>query len=194
MKKKKVKRKRPPRDPLRETFEAMLRRLGIGEWDLVLVGDGSGSNWQHECGWACLAFEASTFERRVFYGAMNKGTVNTAEMMAYLQPLCWYISKDQDNKTTGARVIHIITDSQYVEKRGPSGNAGAKKNHIMWSVLDLIKRQGYVMHWHHVPRDSVAANQFSDLLSRAARLQIKNGKILADTERKLPVQNCNPWE
>jgi ribonuclease HI len=180
-----------------ETFEAMLERLGIEEWDLVLVGDGSGSNWKRECGWGCVAFEANTLTRRVFYGAMNLGTVNVGEMMAYLQPLTWYLSRNQDegkNKASRSRVIHIITDSEYVKTRGENGNVGSKRNHIMWSVLDLIKRQGYVMHWHHVPRDTVALNMYADLLSKAARLQIKGGRAHAATERQLAVEQCNQWE
>ena len=196
-KKKKTRKPCSPLDPMKETFEALLQRLGIEEWDLVLIGDGSGSNWKCECGWACVTFEASTLERRVFYGAMNMGTVNVGEMMAYLQPLTWYLSKNQDdklNKLSRSRVIHIITDSEYVKTRGQNGNVGSKRNHIMWSVLELIKRQGYVMHWHHVPRDSVAANQYADLLCKSARHLIKGGKAQATTERLLAVQDCNPWE
>lgn len=192
---KKKKRARKVRDPMKETFEAMLRRLGIEEWDLVLIGDGSGSNWEHECGWGCVAIEAKSMERRVFYGAMNLGTVNVSEMMAYLQPLNWFLAKEQDEKRVNrSKVIHIITDSEYCEQLGQNGSTNAKRNHLLWSVMELIKRQGYVLHWHHVPRETVALNIYADLLSKAARLQIKGGKAHATTERQIAVQQCNEWE
>lgn len=85
--------------PASETLEALLERLGIDNYDLLLVGDGSGSGWKLECGWGCVSIERSTLERRAWYGAMSAGTVNFAEMMAYLQPLCWYVSRDAEQSS-----------------------------------------------------------------------------------------------
>src|SRR4051812_31047554 len=76
-------RRRPEREPDRTTLAGLLARLGIGSWDFVIVGDGSGSGYHSEAGWAAVSVERATGERLVWDGAVNRGTVNFAEVMAY---------------------------------------------------------------------------------------------------------------
>jgi len=168
----------------RETLDALLARLGIKQFDLLLIGDGSGSNWNFECGWGCVSIEHDTLARKAWYGSMNAGTVNFAEIMAYLQPLGWYVNREMIRRKKSSykvrtRHVHIITDSQYVKTRGTNKDKDllSGKNGALWQVFRQFGAQGMLLHWHWIPRETVELNQFADQLSKAARLNIK-GKDL----------------
>jgi len=172
-----------------ETLEALLERLNIppGEWDLLLIGDGSGSNWNFECGWGCVSIQSDTMARKTWYGAMSSGTVNFAEIMAYIQPLTWYVQREQDLRKKGFgstyRNVHILTDSRYVQKQGERGNANGKvKNKALWQLFKSFSSQGIIVHWHWIPRESVELNQFADRLSKSARLAIKGKDLQTKVE------------
>jgi len=170
---------------LDEPLEAVLTRLGIpDDWDFLLVGDGSGSNWANEAGFACVSIERTTMERQVWYGAFNRGTVNVAEIMAYMQPLNWLAAREEERRQeqkTKRRAwrIHILTDSQYCQKTGSTnGHLTVNKNAVLWSALDVFSRQGFVLHWHWIKREDVGLNLFVDEVSRLARKRLKSYNLL----------------
>ena len=129
--------------PKTETLDELLLRFGLTDldWDLILVGDGSGSNWSKEAGWAAISIEKATMERRAWYGAMNYGTVNFAEMMAYIQPLTWYTSKEIDRRTKTRQVafqkVHIFTDSKYCAEIGNSNSC--KREYELYVDIEELK-------------------------------------------------------
>jgi ribonuclease HI len=174
----------------REALEDVLARLGIAEdgWDVVLLGDGSGSNWNREAGWASVSVERVTMERLVWHGAMNKGTVNFAEMMAYLQPLNWLASREEDRRKRGGRHrayrVHVITDSDYCRATGSSANRVLAKNGPLWAVFDVFARQGFVLTWHWIPRDGCGLNGYCDRLSKLARLLTKKYNLQETMEAR----------
>jgi len=176
-----------------ETLEDLLQRLNIKTWDLLLVGDGSGSRWEQPAGWACVAIERSRqqlgrandsgggeqLRRKVFYGAVNDGTVNFAELMAYFAPLSWYAAKTEkfDGPLVLPREVHILTDSQYVQKmmtgRMPKTHAA------FWLAYNIYNRLGFRLNWHWLPRNDIALNRYVDAISRKARLLLQNpGSVL----------------
>jgi len=174
-----------------ETLEALLERLNISptEWDLLLIGDGSGSNWNFECGWGCVSIQSDTLARKAWYGAMSSGTVNFAEIMAYIQPLTWYVHREQQMRKEGFgstyRNVHILTDSRYVQKQGERGDARGKlKNKALWQLFKSFSSQGIIVHWHWIPRESVELNQFADRLSKGARLLLKGQDLQTKVEEK----------
>lgn len=194
-----AKRKKTKEPKRNDPLDKLLKTLKIKEWDLLLVGDGSGSQWDKECGWGVTAIERSTMTRRVFYGAMNNGTMNFAEAMAYLQPLTYYLAKEEDKRRAGkvdvvGMSVHIVTDSEYCRHRGTSRSTQLKKNRGLWAMFELIQRQGLILNWHWVKRDIIALNRFSDGLSRAARVLFKESDL---DEYKINGQDayeCNAWE
>lgn len=177
----------------RETLEALLGRLEIAAWDFLIVGDGSGSDWKRGAGWASISIERATMERRAWYGAVNFGTVNFAEIMAYLQPLNWLAAREE-GKHRAVRV-HIVTDSMYCKNKGHSRNGAAPgKNAGLWTILDAYTRQGLVTYWHHADREDVMLNRFVDRLSRAARLALARHDLVDHVEGQfgVAVEDCNP--
>lgn len=188
-----------------ETLEGLLDRLGIGDdWDFLIVGDGSGSNWNREAGWAAVSVERVTMERLVWYGAMNRGTVNFAEVMAYLQPLNWLAAREADRRGKGrqrsrACRVHIVTDSEYASNTGGSANRMVAKNGALWAAFDVFARQGFVLNWHWVRRDDCALNTYCDELSKLARrlaktynLQERVGADVREDGSPTTVYDVNP--
>ena len=171
-----------PLDPQeREALEDMLERLGIEDWDWLLIGDGSGSNWNYQCGWAAVSIDRLTLHRDVWAGVMSRGTVNFAEMMAYLQPLNWYAAEEdrrrKKGKTTRIRQVHIITDSMYCQEQGRSRNLMPHRNGSLWQVFESFQRQGIMLNWHWNERDDVELNRYVDALSKAARILMKENDV-----------------
>jgi hypothetical protein len=44
------------------------------DWDVLIIGDGSGTGWSEPCGWASVLHERYSNMRQLFTGAMNHGT------------------------------------------------------------------------------------------------------------------------
>ena len=163
-------------------MENTIESLGIEAWDLLLVGDGSGNTWEHACGWAAVAIQKTSFRPTFFHGAMSHGTNNMGEMLAYLQPLLWYQAQErkrrkEQNSAPVQRIVHIATDSQYCQQRGSGASRDFKRNLPMWTVFDLIERQGFQLNWHWIPRESNILNIFTDHLSRESRLSLQGANL-----------------
>ena len=184
-----------------ESLEQLLNRLQIqpNEWDLLLVGDGSGSKWGYPIGWGCVAVYPNRLDRKVYWGCASSGTVNIAESLAYLIPLTEFAKDTHDqakvNKRNEPKNVHIVTDSEYARRRGEgSGSIDFKKNSAIWAGLEMFNRQGIFLHWHHKPREDVALNRYADAVSKEARRQAKNKKMLTDLfdKQKMLVAEHNP--
>jgi ribonuclease HI len=165
----------------------LLKHFKIKSWDVLLIGDGSGSTWNRGAGWASVSIEHENMEVRTWAGGVNYGTVNFAEIMAYLQPLTYFQGRNKTlqgrNKTLQEALaytlrpytIHIVTDSEYVQKMGDSKRRGAIKNGTLWSCFDIMARQGFLLRWHWMRRDTSAFNTYCDTLSRFYRKLVENG-------------------
>jgi ribonuclease HI len=187
------------KEPQVEYFQDLLDRFKIKDWDMCLIGDGSGSKWGYPIGWGVTAVFKADIRRKVFYGAMNDGTVNIAEAMAYLQPLLWFLGEvKKQRKESGKvvrRTVHIITDSEYVRQQGSKGHINFSTHQPIWAVFDLVKRQGVQIEWHWAKRDDVTLNMFADVLSKRARKQIKENEIIGKfAEEGINPSFANPWE
>ena len=155
------------------TLQALCQSLEITDgWDLLLVGDGSGSNWRRGAGWATVAIEKRAVARRVFYGAMSSGTNNVAETMAYVHPLLFYAAQNMRDPWR----VHVITDSEYVATNGNRigrGSLAVGTHDIVWSMLWALSRRGWSLQWHHAHRGQIALNVYVDMLSRGARIMLE---------------------
>lgn len=166
---------------LQEAIQEISSKLKIKDWDYLIVSDGSGSDHEHPCGWAAMTVERITLDCRVWYGAVNRGTVNFAEILGVLQPLTWISAKEERRK--GPRTfpkIHIITDSNYARQVGDSANRVLKSNIMLWQCFDVCQSYGYQLNWHWCKRDELILNRLADALSKQARLDVQNQPILAE--------------
>lgn len=151
--------------------------LGVPDWDVVIVGDGSGSSRDRAAGWASWSCERAPGRVERWFGAANRGTVNFAEVMAYLQPLTAFSGAEADRREKGRtpRVcrVHVVTDSKYVRDTGASEASTPLRNVGPWAAIRAFSRQGFLIRWHWIARGTDALNEAADELSRRARLAIE---------------------
>jgi len=175
--------------------------MGITDWDWLIFGDGSGSNWNRECGWGSVSVERQTGERLVWWGFANRGSVNVAEVMAYLLPLEWLANREQERVKAGknrrrALQIHVVTDSQYVQGTGEVNNPLVEKNGTLWERFDSLARRGLILNWHWLRRDEVALNSYADELSKLARREFRKynlqERVPANRSEAGTVYDVNP--
>lgn len=170
----------------------LLAYCKIDNWDALIIGDGSGQGWKMGAGWASVLIDRASAARKLFYGAMNTGTVTLGELMPYLHALSWYTGKDgpgthrrKEKLQAGKQMqIHIITDSQIIAASG--NNPESRKSHQeLWKAFDEYRTRGFVVTFHFVDRSRVNLNVLVDEVSRQARIDIeetygKAVKILAE--------------
>ncbi len=158
-----------------------MRSLGVEDsaWDVLIVGDGSGTTWNNSCGWASVLIDKKLRLRKELHGAMNFGTSYLAELMPYVQALSWYVEGPGRNllheklmiSPAAAVKIHIITDSETVAKQG-QGRANRRCGHYYWQMFEAIQESGFEIGWHHLGRTKLSLNCLCDYLAGTCRKSI----------------------
>lgn len=130
----------------------------FGQYDLVLVGDGSGTIATKPCGWACFAFEKAEDVVVRHFGGTNGGTNNYAELSPYLHAMWSYHTR---RSPSSARVF-VVSDSELTVKCA-SGENARNANLSLWASYDwFTHKAGYSVMWKHVPRNSNVLSQAAD--------------------------------
>jgi ribonuclease HI len=186
---KRKKKKQRLESQTRETLPAVLDQLGITDWDYIVFGDGSGSTSDYPAGWGAISIENKSFRYEPWWGTVNRGTVNFAEIMAYVPFLNWLGAREDKRRSKGkhrrVRHVHIVTDSQYCQKTGSSPlKTQVKKNTVLWAIFDVFARQGIILHWHWQQRESTELNHFADELSKLARGLAKRYNLQKRVEQR----------
>ena len=156
------------------TLGSLLAHLNIrnDQWDALIIGDGSGTTWQKELGWASVLIERDTFDRKLFHGGMSNGTNNMAEMLAVLHPLL-YLNVNKAGVRAGGYRVHIASDSEYVvrgiREMSPVWADGLKVNRELWLAMHSTRRKGLLLYSHHIPRNVIALNELSHNLANDCR-------------------------
>jgi len=154
--------------------------MGNPQWDVLLVGDGSGSGWAHACGWAATLICRRHQARRFFYGGMDCGSVNFAESMPYIQAITWYDAHHGKAllKQLGMLRVHILTDSQVIAGWGTKamqGHSELPRKHIgLFSAMREYRRLGYHCNFHWAPRMTTELNWAADLMAGLTRREVIN--------------------
>lgn len=161
--------------------DEVLRNLGVPPeaWDVLIVGDGSGTGWNASCGWTGILVDRELRLRKDLHGAMNAGTSYLAELMPYVQALGWYVEGpgrarllDKLSKEAGARVnIHVITDSEIVAKQG-AGRASRRKGRPYWAMIEALETFGLNIFWHWQKRQALGLNRLCDYMAGLCRRSV----------------------
>lgn len=167
---------------LRQMTAGILRDLKIGRevWDVLLVGDGSGTTSTNSGGWACLAVERGRpLRAQTFYGGTNHGSNIRCELLAYVFPLMHYA----ENAGDGLR-IHVITDCKYIKQAGEK-KIEKKKHKPLWTAVETCKRAGITINWHWIPRDTHGLNKMAHIVANRSRLAMKGLQTYAVSEKEV---------
>jgi ribonuclease HI len=160
--------------PLNKSERAALRTLAgqlhLGEYDLLLVGDGSGGDYQGPAGWACVAYDRELKAGIIHAGAVTSGTVNYAELFPYLHAL-WYHSQEHRGQNTGSPWQVVVVSDSEVTVRCGNGEYGRHANVAWWRALEWYTDNGYALRWHHIRRLTNEWNVVADAIAGAAREQ-----------------------
>lgn len=175
-----------------QTLEDLLKLFSIEKFDILLVGDGSGSKWDKPNGWGCISLENYTFRRKVWYGASNSGSSNLAEIMAYLQPLMWFANEQLNKNSMQFKEVHIITDSSYLANKGKVDDPRYGVDAAIWQSFSHFKSFGLNLHWHWSKRNSVELNSLADFLSKTSRKHLQD--LYDEDDLKEKLYTFNPTE
>ena len=126
-----------------------------------------------------MLIDRETRNRKTFYGAMNQGSINLAEMMPYLQALSWYHGNHGHArlKIRSPQIVHVITDSQVTALHGNNTSHGHESlpkvgHRALWAAMRDLCSVGYRIQYHWAERSVVNLNYLADLIAGLSRRQI----------------------
>lgn len=168
-------------------------------WDVLLVGDGSGSGWHLPAGWACILVEAASGGRRVLHGGLSTGTSVMAELLPYIHALAWYHEKRLREGRLGICRVAIVTDCRPIAVQGASLRRGDRRPDDLrsmgplWAAVDAFEPLGYLLDWHYKPRATSALNAYADDLSKSCFKAMKKVPMptTPDGRAELSAYDCN---
>lgn len=148
------------------------------QWDVLLLGDGSGyPDAQHAGGYACVIVD-STGHRDLVVGS-GRMPGHMAELAAPLHGLIWYEQSRgrQLREACRRRVLNVvvISDNQAVVtvgRRGGIYQGGDVSMAPYWFAWAGTQTMGYASQWYLAPRDFCDLHKVVDHASRTARLDL----------------------
>ena len=152
----------------KEGLEDLARSLDIAEYDLLLVGDGSGTVYAEPAGWSCLAYDRIKDSIVLHAGAVTAGTNNFAELAPYVHALWFHC---QEHPLGGPFRAHAVSDSELTVRCG-NGRYARRANGSLWAAIEWFERHGYRLRWHHVARATSPWNRLADEVAGRARRAI----------------------
>ena len=164
----------------------------IPSWDVLIIGDGSGSKVDNPCGWSAVLVDRETSARRLFGGHTNAGSTNFAECMPLIQAMSWYdhyYGQTRGSYANSFFNVHIITDSQSVQQAGE--NASRKGKHsgplaFLTAYIVQMQTKQYRFYWHWRPRNQYALTDLVDTQSKSHRITSNDGLAELAAEQSKP--------
>ena len=118
-----------------QLIKQISNELCLPNYDLLLLGDGSG-NSAHTCSsWGCVSYSPLTSKVEIHFGAQTVGTNNFAELIPYLTVL-WL---DNTEKHIFPRKIQIVSDSEVSVKCG-NREYNRNGNLSLWASFDYLEQ------------------------------------------------------
>ena len=142
-----------------KNIDDLLKEYEITNWDLILIGDGSGNMWDAPVGWSCILIDRNTDKKEKFVGGSSKGTIGMAELMPYVVALNWY--NETCRQDSSEHDVYIFTDSKSTADCG-NKVSNRKKNCTMWQMIDWFESQGYCIQWIHINRNTCYEHGIAD--------------------------------
>jgi ribonuclease HI len=166
------------RQALRAHLEGLATELSLPAFDLLLVGDGSGTTLVKPSGWYCAAYERPLGDGGVLehFGGASGGTNNYAELLPYCFALwAYHVSKQGPTgvKSVSPVRVVVVSDSEVTVRCG-NGDYERRANACLWAQVQWFERNGYAFVWVHVPRNSNPVSERADAVAGSARSAMAN--------------------
>lgn len=166
-----------------------LRAQEIYTWDIVLFGDGSGTQNQFPGAYGTILIDKTTGRRQLLAGAMSHASVNFMELQAYVAALGFHYREIWKDRRTGeTKRVFIFTDSEVTQRCG-NGVYRRQANQDLWALFDWYVQRGYICRFIWIPRDTHAPNKLADKIagqSRKAMVEILKGYKQDELYQMLP--------
>lgn len=157
-----------------EEMQGIAASLGLQRYDVLLVGDGSGTTLQKVgdgCGWHVEGYAPRSKKTWEWSGGVTTGTTNYAELMPYLHAL-WHLEALLEAANATCRLcVEIVTDSQMTARCGNGGYA-RNANLSLWAMMAHFE-QKYKIHWNWVPRNSNPVSKRADGVAGKVRRALR---------------------
>lgn len=166
--------------------------VGCDEWDVLLVGDGSGTGgWTMSGAWACVTVERESDHRSICWGGWSKADIFVAELSAYMQALIDFEeTRAAEMRRRLGRPIRVlvVSDNDTIVKwseRAMSGVRVTGATNSIWAALrDLVKGSGLSITWRFAPRRSTMLNVVVDQVCGRVRLVVQDPDLGRYHDRK----------
>ncbi len=160
----------------------LLRTCGIYHYDVLIIGDGSGGQWDNACGWSGVLIDRATGNRRLLGGHANAGSITYAESQPFIQGMMWYdhfYGEKLNRDRVGLCDVHVITDNQSVADIGNQAVRAKRESRAMLYLTTFIAtymklKYGFTFHW--LPRNEFKLTEFVDRLSKQHRITAQTVK------------------
>jgi hypothetical protein len=130
----------------------------LPEYDLFLIGDGSGTTIGNPGGWCCLSF--ADFSWNFFAGYLNSSTNNFSELIPYIHALWAHENSHKDLK----RINTVIICGNGIYQRSA--------NRVLWAGINYFEEIGYIFNWIWVPRNSNELSALADKVAGGLRKEV----------------------
>lgn len=156
-----------PADDAIMALEALAEKLNLPGYDLLLIGDGSGTTYSQPAGWACVAYDVFTAQTTVHVGGLSCGTNNFAELAPFLQAL-WHDHQDHGQAVNRRVRVTIVSDIEVTVRCG-NRQYSRNANACLWAGIAWFEEHGYELTWVHVRRNSNEWNTWVDYVAGVSR-------------------------
>jgi hypothetical protein len=166
-----------PPETARE-LESLAEGLGLPAFDLLVVGDASGTVYHQPAGGACVAYDRRKSGVTAHAGALTCATNNLAELVPYVQAL-WHHDQDHGQAPATPVGVAIVSDSEVTVRCG-ARRYGRHANGCRWAAVEWFERHGYRLCWTHVRRNGNAWNAWANrvVVSMRVLLEGRQGALL----------------
>ena len=141
------------------SLSRLLTDYNVSNWDVLLIGDGSGSGAEAPCGWAVTIVDRLTGRRRLLAGALTMGSITVGELMPYVTAMDHFdtvMRTPQHRKDLSIPLnlnVHIFTDSSHTANAGNKLHSRAKHG-ALWAAISHLENHGYTFTWHWFERNN----------------------------------------
>ena len=162
---------------MQEIINKLNNDLDLPEYDVLLIGDGSGTVSTKCSAWGCFRFLLETEKLDYYFGGSNLGTNNFAELIPYLNVL-WL---DHYEGHDIPRRVQIISDSELTVKCA-TGEYARNYNLPIWNIVDYFKKLGYDIKWKHIARNSNQLHALCDKYAGQLRKEMERFQLTGAKE------------